>query len=126
MAAETGIFGLIAFLLFLTAIFVASAYAYRAINQRYVQLKKQRAHPHAETTSLQARTSYARLQALSIDRALAIGLIASLISVCVHNTVDDLYVHSMTILFALLPVILIRLERVTLNSDNSGGRLDFR
>jgi O-antigen ligase len=126
MAAETGIFGLIAFLLFLTAIFVASASAYRALNQRYVELKKQRAHPHAGTTSLQARTSYVRLQTLSIDRALAIGLIASLISVCVHNTVDDLYVHSMTILFALLPVMLMRLERITRNSDNSGGRLDFR
>lgn len=122
MAAETGIFGLLAFLFFIAAIFIAGAHAYRTINRHYVKLKKQRAHPLAGTSSLLARSSFARLVALSDDRALAIGLLASLISVCVHNTVDDLYVHSMTILFALLVVILIRLERVTFTGEDTDHR----
>ena len=49
---------------------------------------------------------------LTNDRALAIGLLAALISVCVHNIFDDLYVHSITNLIALLLIALIRLEKV--------------
>ncbi len=126
IAAETGIFGLIAFLLFVAAIFIAGGHAYRSINKRYLQCKEQRAHPVSGTTSLQARTTHTLLDMLSNDRALAIGLLASLISVCVHNTVDNLYVHSMTILFALLVVLLLRLARITASSGNPGGRFDYR
>jgi hypothetical protein len=50
---------------------------------------------------------------LANDRALAIGLFAALLTVSVHNLVDDLYVHSLTGLIALLLIALIRLERVT-------------
>ena len=50
---------------------------------------------------------------LTNDRALTIGLIAALITVSVHNFVDDVYVHSLTSLITLLVIALIRLERVT-------------
>jgi hypothetical protein len=53
---------------------------------------------------------------LTNDRALAIGLIAALITVSVHNFVDDVYVHSLTSLIALLLIALIRLERVMPNT----------
>jgi hypothetical protein len=56
-------------------------------------------------------------QKLANDRALAVGLLAALLTVCVHNLVDDLYVHSMTNLIALLLIALIRLEGVTANGD---------
>ena len=56
------------------------------------------------------------------DRALAIGLLAALLSVCVHNLVDDLYVHSLTNLIALLLIVLIRLDGVT---KNVGGNFDY-
>ena len=55
------------------------------------------------------------------DRALSIGLLAALISVCVHNVFDDLYVHSLTNLIALLIIVLIRLEMVT---PKVGGKED--
>jgi O-antigen ligase len=119
IAAETGIFGLIAFLLFIAAVFVAGSFAYHSIAKRYSQVKKQRAHPTSGTTSQEASASLRHLEALSNDRALAIGLLASLLSICVHNTVDNLYVHSMTLLFALLLVLLIRLEGVTRNFNSS-------
>jgi O-antigen ligase len=59
---------------------------------------------------------------LTNDRALAIGILASLISVCVHNIVDNLYVHSMTNLFALLIVMLIRIDTVGQNENPTQAR----
>ena len=61
---------------------------------------------------------------LGNDRALAIGLLAALLSVCVHNLVDDLYVHSLTNLMALLLIVLIRLDGVTKNVGGNGGNFD--
>ena len=58
----------------------------------------------------QPKGTYVRLNLLQNDRALALGLLAALVSICAHNLVDDLYVHSMTNLIALLLVALIRLE----------------
>jgi hypothetical protein len=58
---------------------------------------------------------------LTTDRALAIGLLAALVSVSVHNLVDDLYVHSLTNLIALLLITLIRLEEVTPKFGDNGG-----
>jgi hypothetical protein len=55
---------------------------------------------------------------LADDRALAIGLLAALVSICAHNLVDNLFVHSITNLFALLLAMLIRLEGVILNRSN--------
>jgi branched-subunit amino acid transport protein AzlD len=62
---------------------------------------------------------------LGNDRALAIGLLGALVSVCVHNLVDDLYVHSLTNLIALLLIALIRLDGVTKNVGGNGGNFDY-
>jgi len=97
IAAETGAIGLTAYLLFLMAIFVTGGSSLQAISKKYKN-----------------------------DRALAIGLLAALISVCVHNLVDDLYVHSLTNLIALLLIVLIRLEGVTTKAHRNGGYFDYR
>lgn len=117
IAAETGLVGLVAFLLFVLALFVAGGHAYGAINKQYKDLKARRAKPQAELPEREVRTMAVRLGLLTNDRALAVGLLAALISVCVHNLVDDLYVHSMTLLFALLLIMLIRLEGVMSSVD---------
>ena len=112
IAAETGVIGLAAFLFFLTTIFVMGWRAYQSVNKEYLQAKYERTHPQASFSEQRRRQLFERFGRLTNDRALAIGLIAALITVCVHNLVDDLYVHGMTILFALLIVCLIRLARV--------------
>ena len=98
IAAETGSIGLTAYLLFLMAIFVTGGSAFQAISKNI----------------------------LKNDRALAIGLLAALISVCIHNLVDDLYVHSLTNLMALLLIVLIRLEGVTTKVGGTGGYIDHK
>ena len=100
-----GFIGLVVYLLFLLAIFVAGGHAYRVVNKRYRQAKNPRYY--------QDRAAMNIVGMLTNDRALAIGLLAALLSVSVHNFVDDLYVHSLTNLIALLLIALIRLERVT-------------
>jgi len=125
IAAETGVVGLTAFLLFLTAVFVAGSHSYRAVSRKYLQVKVQRAKPKAAMSETEMRRTLHLLKVLTNDRALAIGLLAALLSVFVHNMVDDLYVHSMTNLFALLLILLIRLEGVTSNVASNGGRLDY-
>lgn len=112
MAAETGFLGLTAFLLFLLSTFVAGGRAYRSISKQYNRLKTRWMNPQSATTATETRETQGLLGYLTNDRALAIGLLAALLSVCTHNLVDNLYVHSMTILFALLLIALIRLERV--------------
>ncbi len=127
IAAEAGLFGLVTFLLFLAAIFVAGNKAYRSINQRYRQAVLQLTKPQLACTTLEARRHLKRLSMLVNDRALSIGLLASLLSVCIHNLVDNLYVHSMTSLFALLIVLLMRLDRVAeekSRTDASEGHFD--
>ncbi len=149
IAAETGAIGLTIFLLFLYALFLAGGTAFRAISTRAAGAKAasrkqplQRAIPAWHINTLLMRLSlrpisiaqYSPLdstgspnklqriaQELANDRALAIGLLAALITVCVHNLVDDLYVHSLTNLIALLLVALIRLEGVTTIIGNHGG-----
>jgi hypothetical protein len=130
IAAETGVIGLTAFLLFLLAIFVAGGSAVRAMSKRYMQAKAQSpgvppvrekppglrnklillAQPWKMAAYYRPQGAWAVLADVKNDRALAIGLLAALLSVCVHNLVDDLYVHSITNLIALLLVALIRLE----------------
>ncbi len=112
IAAETGIIGLAAFILFLTAMFVAGGHAYRTINRTYVRLKAKRTTPQNGTSRLEALNQLNTFGMYKNDRALAIGLIASLLGICVHNLVDNLYVHGMTILFALLIIALIRLAAI--------------
>ncbi len=141
IAAETGAIGLTAFLLFLMATFVAGGSTLRMISKKYMQAKAQRtgaqpiiekplgtrnklillAQPWKMAAYYQPHGAWAVLAHLHNDRALAVGLLAALISVCVHNLVDDLYVHSMTNLIALLLIVLIRLEGVATNGIGDGG-----
>jgi len=133
IAAETGSIGLIAFLLFLLAIFVAGGHSLREINTRLRLAKTQvphnqpiiqaplgwhnklqlLLHPLSLIHYYREQSQFAIVGMLTNDRALAIGLLAALIAICTHNLVDDLFVHSLTNLIALLVIALIRLERVT-------------
>jgi O-antigen ligase len=110
IAAEAGIVGLAGLVSFLLAAFVAGSRSLRSITKKCEQLVAQRAKPRAGIQVAEARATQERLQELINDRALAVGLIAALLSVCIHNLVDNLYVHSMTSLFVLLLVMLIRLD----------------
>ncbi len=121
-AAETGIIGLTTFVLFLIAMFVAGSHAYRTISKKYMQLKAERLMPKVGISRLTMLQASNALGVFTNDRALAIGLLASLISVCVHNLVDNLYVHGLTILFALLLVALIRLADIHIRAEDSSGR----
>ncbi len=137
IAAEMGTIGLVVYLLFVLALFVLGAHTILHISRRYQQeLERVKAQPAKERPVVQApigaRNKLAlllrpvsmlrayrsvspleQLRQLANDRALAIGLVAALVTVAVHNLVDDVYVHSLTNLIALLLIVLIRLERVT-------------
>ncbi len=145
IAAETGVIGLTAFLLFLLAIFVAGGSAVRAMSKQYMRAKAQSpgvqpviekplglrnklillAQPWKMAAYYRPQGAWAVVAHLKNDRALAIGLLAALLSVCVHNLVDDLYVHSLTNLIVLLLVALIRLEGVTTSDVGNGGQFDY-
>jgi O-antigen ligase len=132
-AAETGVVGLVAFLFFLMAHFVASGSSYLHINKRFRAAEAQATQPAPIIEKPLGREDkiallinpvrmstwycpsgiYRQIRTLGNDRALAIGLIAALLTVCVHNLVDDLYVHSMTNLMALLLIMVIRLQWVS-------------
>jgi O-antigen ligase len=109
IAAEAGILGLLTLLLFIAATFVAARRTYRTIQQRWQHII---ALPSPVTESAASRQAM-KLRLIANDRALVIGVIAALASVCVHNLVDDLYVHSMTNLIALLLVMAIRIDTVS-------------
>lgn len=113
IAAETGIIGLMAFLLFLTVIFVTCGRAYRTITKYFLKIRALRAHPQATISAPEANRTLTLFNALGDDRALAIGILASLLSVCVHNFVDNLFVHAMSSLFALLLIALVRLGAIS-------------
>jgi O-antigen ligase len=133
IAAETGFIGLTVFMLFLLAVFVAGGHSLREINKRLRIAKTQvpetqtviqaplgrhsklqlLLHPLSLIKFYRERGQFAVVGMLTNDKALAIGLLAALIAICTHNLVDDLFVHSLTNLIALLLIVLIRLERVT-------------
>lgn len=133
IAAETGSIGLTAFVLFLLAIFVAGRHSLLEISKKWRQAKAQvpqskqaiqaplgRAkklklllRPLSLIQYYQGQEQFQLVRILTNDRALAIGILAALIAISVHNFVDDLFVHSLTNLLALLLIALIRLERVT-------------
>ncbi|HLX39509.1 MAG TPA: O-antigen ligase family protein [Ktedonobacteraceae bacterium] len=155
IAAEMGAIGLTVFLLFLFALFLAAGNAYYAISTHSIEARAasrkqpvRREIPAWTINTLLMRLSLRPIslaqyntsdstklhtiaQKLANDRALAVGLLAALLTVCVHNLVDDLYVHSMTNLLALLLIALIRLEGITANgaqkqetelrASNNGG-----
>lgn len=143
IAAETGAIGLTAFLLFLMAVFVAGGSAYRAISKEWAAFATRSIVPPAKVQAplgwqnklsllLQpvrmveyyqppaAFGTFGAFKLLTNDRALAIGLLAALLTVCTHNLVDDLFVHSLTNLIALLLIALISLERINANVTIDG------
>jgi O-antigen ligase len=111
-AAETGICGLLAFICFLTAVFFAGGQAYNHIHRKWMSMQSVQARTALTWSPLEQLQAHQYLSRLTNDRALTIGMLAALISVCVHNIVDNLYVHSMTNLFALLIVMLIRIDTI--------------
>jgi O-antigen ligase len=133
IAAETGSIGLIAFALFLLAVFVAGGHSLLEISKKWRQANAQvpqskpviqaplgrdnklklLLRPLSLIQYYQGQEQFELVRMLTNDRALAIGLLAALIAICIHNLVDDLFVHSLTNLIALLLIALIRLERVT-------------
>jgi len=135
IAAETGTIGLIAYLLFVLSMLIAGGRAVyqigkrrRLINMQLPRMKERRPAPLGRrdrlllllrpTRFLQYYRRQERFELfgrLTNDRALAIGLLAALITICVHNLVDDLYDHSLTNLMALLLIALLRLGNVTSN-----------
>ena len=137
IAAEMGTVGLVVYLLFVLALFVLAGRVIQQASWRYHrELEQVKAlptrprsrvqapigaknklalllHPVSMLRSYRNVSPLEQLRLLANDRALAIGLGAALITVAVHNLVDDVYVHSLTNLIALLLIALIRLERVT-------------
>ena len=133
IAAETGTIGLVIYLLFVIAMLVAGGNAVRQVCQCRVESRK--ALPRLSkrvnvpldrhdklmllvrpVRFLQHYRQQERFEIagqLTNDRALAIGLLASLVTICTHNLVDDLYDHSLTNLMALLLIALIALGKVT-------------
>ena len=109
IAAEAGIFGLLALLFLLVAIFLAGSNSYRHVQRRWQDTLAHQLKRTVSVTAVERLYQQVQERMLVNDRALIVGILASLLSVCVHNIVDDLYVHSMTNLFALLIIMLIRL-----------------
>jgi O-antigen ligase len=124
MAAETGIFGLLALLYFLIAVFVAGGRAYKYIHRQWMSMQADQLRPTSARTPLEKLQACQHEYMLTNDRALTIGILASLISVCVHNLVDNLYVHNMTNLFALLIVMLVRIDTVVQIENPTSARID--
>jgi hypothetical protein len=133
MAAETGTTGLAIYLFFVIAILVAGGNAARRICTTHQQARQQLprtrerilapgstpdklillTHPARFLQHYRPQQRFETFGQLTNDRALAIGLMAAIITVCVHNLVDDLYDHSLTNLLALLLISLIRLGTIT-------------
>ncbi|HVU69839.1 MAG TPA: O-antigen ligase family protein [Ktedonobacteraceae bacterium] len=133
IAAETGTLGLVIYLFFVISLLVAGSRAVRQVCVRRAEsrkdlprLSKRIQAPLSRHDKLMLLVRPARFLQhyrrqerfevagrLTNDRALAIGLLASLVTICVHNLVDDLYDHSLTNLMALLLISLIALGKVT-------------
>lgn len=133
VAAEMGTIGLVVYLFFVAAIFIAGGCSIQGIQRAYTKARMTPAEPrqHVEAPlgtlkklllllrPIDAVRYFRRQQSVELlrmsgnDRALAIGILAALVTVAAHNFVDDVYVHSLTNLIALLLIALIRLERVT-------------
>ena len=143
IAAETGTIGLVIYLFFLIALFVASSSAVYRVCKHRGELKKRLPHlkeripaplerreklrlflrPNRFIRHYRRQERFEVLGRFTNDRALAIGLMAALLTVAVHNLVDNLYVHSLTNLLALLLIALIRLgdisAQMSLESNSS-------
>lgn len=135
IAAETGTIGLLAYLLFIASLLIAGSRALSRVSARQKRMRAAYPQAHERRPAPLERGDRLRLllhptrflryyrQADEIagqatnDRALAIGLLAALITICVHNLVDDLYDHSLTNLMALLLIALLCLGRTTLENQ---------
>ncbi len=117
ISAETGVIGLTTYIFLIAAIFVAGIHAYNVVNQSYRCLRTTYMTPKGGKSRLETLQLFSALCDTTNDRALVIGLIACLLGICVHNLVDDLYVHGLTILFALLIVALVRIAGIHTASE---------
>jgi O-antigen ligase len=140
IAAETGTIGLLVYLFFVASLLLAggSAVAQVSRSRRHRRMPERQEHrpsPVHRRARLQLLLCPTRLLRsyrpqqddelaghLTNDRALAIGLMGSLITVCVHNLVDDLYDHSMTNLLALLLVALLCLRRTAAQTSEPSAQ----
>jgi O-antigen ligase len=133
IAAETGTIGLAIYLFFVIAMLVAGGNAVRRICTTHQQTRQRLPrtreriqapigtpdklillmHPARFFQHYRPQQRFETFAQLTNDRALAIGLMAAIITVCVHNLVDDLYDHSLTNLLALLLISLVRLGTIT-------------
>jgi len=130
IAAETGTIGLLVYLFFVLSLLVAGGCALARVSRNWQRSqgpevrkpggvpapRARLQHPTRARCSEHRREDRALAGRLTNDRALAIGLMGSLITVCVHNLVDDLYDHSMTNLLALLLVALLCLGRTAVRT----------
>ena len=91
VAAETGILGLLAFLAVVAAV---------------LWLGWSASHPHSDA----GRQTTAVAPWAVPSRALAIGLFAVLVALCVHNLTDDLFVHAMELQFAMCAGLLLAMR----------------
>ena len=121
ISAETGVIGLTVFVFLIAAIFVAGTHAYKVVNQSYKRTRTLYMTPKSGKSRLEVLLSSQGLSNVTNDRALVIGLLASLLGVCVHNLVDNLYVHGMTMLFALLVVALVRVAGIHAETVSEKG-----
>lgn len=142
IAAETGTIGLAIYLCFVAAMLIAGGRAIYQVCKRRALLKARfpripghRPAPLGRRNKLllllrptrflqyyRRQERYELFGTLTNDRALAIGLMASLITIAVHNLVDDLYDHSLTNLMALLLIALIRLGSITANVSGKNNQ----
>lgn len=131
IAAETGTLGLAVYLFFVASLLIAGGCALSQVSKSR-RLQTARAPEPGKRPALLGRRARLRLLLhparfpgyyrrqegeemagrLTNDRALAIGLMAALITIAVHNLVDDLYDHSLTNLMAVMLVALLCLGRV--------------
>jgi O-antigen ligase len=91
VAAETGLLGVLTFLAVVAAV---------------LWLGWAASHPAAETR----RQRIAAAPWAVPSRALAIGLLAVLVAICVHNLTDDLFVHAMELQFAMCAGLLLAMR----------------
>ncbi|MBE3566463.1 MAG: O-antigen ligase family protein [Thermogemmatispora sp.] len=119
VAAEMGLVGLIAYTFFVLVIAGLSARAYHRLRRVYRELAASLA---SNSMSVSALRWQQRLAHIGDDQALALGIVAALLTVLVHNMVDNLYVQGMTNLMALLLIVLLRLERLTLAEHQQQGQ----
>ncbi|HEY1352378.1 MAG TPA: O-antigen ligase family protein [Ktedonobacteraceae bacterium] len=144
IAAETGTIGLAAYLFFVISLLIAGGGALSQVSQCRRRLLAARAQEPVPARRSAPVGRHARLRLLlhparllrsycqeghelagrlSDDRALAIGLMAALITIAVHNLVDDLYDHSLTNLMAVMLVALLSLGRAAARTAEPEERL---